>query len=147
LNKISFLFLLFFLSSCGVLEKKPQDPTLDFLQRPLTLEESNKLTDEVGGNFLYGQGFGEALVNIGGIVIWPPYAIYVLGNSAISLSGYNRLHVTNLLPEPIKDSYNTGYDFITSGPGRLAASIGEQEYRNQDVIKKRYRKILEKKND
>ncbi len=114
------------------------------MKRPLTPEESNELAGEVGGNWLYGQGFGEALVSIGGIVLFPPYAIYLLGNGAISLSGYEPLYVTNLLPEAPRDGYNQFYDTVTSGPGRLSASFARKEYRTQEVIKERYKKILTK---
>ena len=138
------ILIIFCFSGCGVLKEKPADPTLDFLNRPLTQEESEKLASEVGGNFIYGQGLGEALLNIGGIVLWPPYAIYVLGNGAISLSGYEPLHVTNLLPENAKDSYDTGYNAVTSAPGRLSAAVSQEEFRNQEVIKKRYKDILSK---
>jgi hypothetical protein len=142
-----YILIIISLSGCGVLKEKPADPTLDFLKRPLTQEESEKLASEVGGNFIYGQGLGEALLNIGGIILWPPYAVYVLGNGAISLSGYEPLYVTNLLPETAKDSYDTGYVAVTSAPGKLSAAISQEEFRNQEVIKKRYKDILSQSED
>ena len=138
------VIVVFFVCGCGVLQEKPADPTLDFMKRPLTPQESEQLAGEVGGNFLYGQGFGEALISLGGIILWPPYALYALGNAGISLAGYQPLYVTNLLPEPVKSSYDTGYDVVSSGPGRFSAAIGKEEFRNQDVIRKRYRDLLEK---
>lgn len=134
-------------TGCSLLKEKEPDPTLDFMKRPLTPNETNELAGEVGGNWLYGQGFGEAVTAVGGVVLFPPYAIYLLGNGIISLSGYEPLYVTNLLPEEPRDGYNQFYDTVTSGPGRLSAGIAGEEYRNQEIIKERYKKILAKNDE
>jgi hypothetical protein len=136
------LVSILFLTSCGVLKKKEPDPTLDFLKKPLTQEQSQKLTGEVGGNFLYGQGFGDFLINIGGILITPWYALYVLGNAAISVADYEPLYITNLLPNKTKSGYDAVYKTVASGPGRGAALIGNEPYRTEEIIKERYRKLL-----
>lgn len=130
-------------SGCSLLEKKKEpDETLQFVGRELTAEEQKKLAGEVGGNFIYGQGLGDALISIGGIVLFPPYAIYVLGNGAISLAGYEPLYVTKLLPDKAEEGYNAGYSTVASGPGRLGAAIAGEEYRTTEVIRERYKKLL-----
>lgn len=134
------------LSGCSLLKEKEPDPALDFMKRPLTPEENQELTSEVGSNWLYGQGFGETAVAVGGIVLFPPYALYVLGNGALSLSGYEPLYVTNLLPEKPREEYNNVYSGVTSGPGRLSAAIAGEEYRTTDVVRERYKKILDGNN-
>lgn len=136
------IFLL--ITGCGVLTPKEPDPDLDFIGKHLTSEQSNNLAKEVAGNFFYGQGFGQAIVNVTTIIFWPPYAIYILGNGVISLSGYEPLLVTNLLPQNIKDSYDTGYDTVTSVPGRITAAIAGQRFRTKSVIKDRQKKLLKK---
>jgi hypothetical protein len=130
------------LTGCGVLKKKEPDPTLDFMKQPLTQEQSQQLAGEVGGNFLYGQGFGDLLINVGGILVTPWYALYVLGNGALSVADYEPLYVTNLLPKETKAGYDTVYTSIASGPGRGAAYIAAEPYRTEEIIKERYRTLL-----
>ena len=143
-RRIGIIFAVCTMAGCGILKKKEPDPTFAFISRPLTPRQSEKLTNEVGGNFLYGQGFGELLLNIGGILITPWYAVYVLGNGIISLAGYEPPYVTKLLPPKTESGYNEFYDGVTSGPGRVAGAIAGQKYRTPEVIKERYQRILEK---
>lgn len=139
---IPLVLLVSVLSGCGVLKKKEPDPTLDFMKQPLTQEQSQQLAGEVGGNFLYGQGFGDLLINVGGILVTPWYALYVLGNGALSVADYEPLYVTNLLPKQTKAGYDTVYTTIASGPGRGAAYIASEPYRTEEIIKERYLTLL-----
>lgn len=145
LFSIYVLLLILIVAPCGcsILKEKEPDPTLDFLKRPITKEESGKLANEAGSNWLYGQGFGESVVALGGIILFPPYALYVLGNGAVSLSGYEPLYVTNLLPDKAKAGYNEFYDGVTSGPGRFSAAVAGEEYRTMGVVRERYQKLLQ----
>ena len=139
---VPLVLLILMLTGCGVLKKKEPDPTLDFMKQPLTQEQSQQLAGEVGGNFLYGQGFGDLLINVGGILVTPWYALYVLGNGALSVADYEPLYVTNLLPKETKAGYDTVYTSIASGPGRGAAYIAAEPYRTEEIIKERYRTLL-----
>ena len=129
---------------CGILQKKVDDPSIDFSKKTLTPKQSNELAAQVAGNFFYGQGFGDAIINIGGIIITPWYAIYALGNAVISLSGYEPLYVTNLLPKETKSGYDAVYNGVASVPGRGTALVARQQYRTDEIIKERFRKFLEK---
>ena len=118
----------------------------------MLLREFEKITDkntpaiakEAGGNWLYGQGVGETAVAAGGIFVFPPYALYLLGNAALSYSGYEPLYVSNALPEDAKASWNQTYETVTSAPGKLNAAIAGEEFRSQDLIKERYQSLAAK---
>ena len=144
LKSLLIVSLLFTSSACGVLTEKKPDPTLDFSQVQLTPHESGQLASEAASNFFYGQGLGEAILNIGGIILTPWYAIYVVGNGIISVAGYEPPYVTNLLPNETKAEYDSGYNFVTSGPGRATSLVAGTPYRDEETIKNRYRKIIAK---
>ena len=111
---------------------------------PLEPEETKTLLKEVGNNWLYGHGLGSTVLNVGAITIFPPYAVYIVGNTLISAAGYQPLEVTSLLPEEEKKDWDSLYDTFTSGPGRVAAAIGEKEFRTREVAKARIAQVVSK---
>ena len=141
---ITLVLSFMLVQGCSLLKEKEPDPALDFVNKKLSPDETKELAKEAGSNWLYGQGFGQGAVAVGGIVLFPPYALYVLGNGALSLAGYQPLEVTSLLPKETKSEYDSVYDGVTSGPGRLSAAVAGEEYRNTEVIRERYKKLLEK---
>jgi len=134
------------LPACSVLEKE-EDPQMKLasqsIQKPLPPEKTKELLEKVGGNFVYGQGLGETALTVGTIFAFPPYAIYVLGNGALSVAGYKPLHITNALPDDARDGWNNVYDSITGAPGHLSAAVAGKEYRQKEVIEEDYRKFME----
>lgn len=126
------------LSACSVLEKE-EDPQTELakkaIEKPLPPEKTKELMSKVGSNWLYGQGVGETALTVGTIFAFPPYAIYVLGNGALSLSGYKPLHVTDALPDDARDGWNSVYDGVTGAPGHVTAAVAEREYREPEVVK------------
>lgn len=134
------------LLGCGLLQEKPASEDdieiVELTKKPLPPEKSEKLLKEVGSNWLYGQGVGETALNVGTSVIFPPYAIYYLGNMAISASGYEPLYVTNALPEEHKEAYDGAYGSVTGAPGKFAAAIAGEEYRTQAAAKESIKKVL-----
>ncbi len=145
LFRISFCFAVSafvatFMSGCFLLTPKEEpDPKLALTARtkPLSPEESQELLGEVGDNFIYGQGVGEAALNVGAVAAFPPYAIVVIGNTALSLSGYEKIGVSTALPEEERSWWSDAYDGVLSGPGRLVAAIAGEEYRTKEVAKQR----------
>lgn len=141
LRLIVALTILFEISGCGILKKKEEAPNSPSLQavasKPLPPEQAQSVMSEAGQNWLYGQGFGATAVNVGGIVLFPPYAVYVLGNALIGAAGYEELYVTKLLPKEDEDHYNAFYGSVVSVPGRVAASMAGKEYRTPEVAKER----------
>ena len=114
------------------------------ISEPLTPENTNQLLNEVGSNWLYGQGMGETAATVGTIVIFPPYALWVIGNAALQLSGEEPIEVSKMLPEESGKVWRTTYDEITSVPGRTTAAVSGEEYRTQEVARDHIEAVLDK---
>lgn len=142
--KCFFIVYFCFFSACGVIKERPESKPSEIaaLQKPLPPEKAKEVLNEVGGNFAYGPGLGDAAVNIGTVVAFPPYAIYLLGNGILSLSGYEPVTVSSMLPEETGKAWSDGYDTIVSGPGRFVAAATGHEYRTSDVGAARLQKVL-----
>jgi hypothetical protein len=85
---------------------------------------------------------GDAAVNLGAVIVFPPYLIYLIGNTALSLSGYEPVTVSSLLPEEEGKAWSNGYDRVVSGPGRVVAATAGREYRSREVGDERLRVLL-----
>lgn len=114
------------------------------MNEPLSPENTNELLNEVGSNWLFGQGMGETAATIGTIVVFPPYALWVLGNAALQLSGEEPIEVSRILPEESGKVWRTTYDEITSVPGRTTAAVAGETYRSQEVARDRIEAVLDK---
>lgn len=133
---------MFLLSGCGIIRELPEDEQLGKqLQNPPPSEEEAKAQlDEVGSNFVYGSGLGEAMINVGGIIAFPPYGIYVLGDALANLSGYD-IKPSAALPEEEQDAWDELYADVASGPGRVTAAMAGTEYRSAEVVKERKKEM------
>lgn len=131
-------------SACGVIKEKPKDQPSDFAfaGKEMSPEQANAVLGEVGSNFAYGPGLGDTAVSIGTAVIFPPYIIYLLGNTALSLSGYEPVTVSSMLPEEEGRAWSNGYDTLVSGPGRMVAAVAGHEYRSREVAQEKLRMAL-----
>ena len=86
-----------------------------------------------GENWLYGQGFGNTLLNLGTVVIFPPYALYLVGNAGLALAGFEPIYVTDALPDTPREEILSVYGHLASIPGAVAAKIaGREEATLQD---------------
>lgn len=124
------------LSGCGLMVKKPSDQTPVITRikpEALNKEERDELLREVGGNYVYGQGLGKTMLNVGSVVLFPPYAAYLLGNTVLEYSGYEPMEISSALPDTGRESWKQMYETVTSAPGRVVAAVAGEEYRN-DVI-------------
>ena len=118
----------------------PNDPlalSKKLAQKNLPPEKAKEVLSEVGDGWLYGQGFGATALNLGTIIVFPPYALYVLGNVALSMTGHETMSPTKLLPDDNKKEVDKFYDNLTSAPGRVAAAFAGKEFRTQDSISER----------
>ena len=134
------------LVGCGVIKEKPkaQQDELSAVSQPMSTEQAKQVLGEVGGNFAYGPGIGDAAVNLGAVIVFPPYILYLLGNTALSLTGYEPVTVSSLLPEEQGKAWSNGYDTVVSGPGRVVAAAAGREYRSREVGEERLRMVLAK---
>jgi len=129
---------------CGVIKEKPKSDIdgVSAMAQPMSPDQAKAVLGEVGSNFVYGPGLGDAAVNLGAVIVFPPYLLYLLGNTALSLSGYQPVTVSSLLPQEQGEAWSNGYDTVVSGPGRFVAAAAGREYRSQDVADARLRKVL-----
>ena len=81
--------------------------------------------------WLYGPGMGRTILNVGTTIIFPPYALYLITNAGLSVSGYETIKPTEILPEGPKAVVNEAYNDITSVPGRLSAFLSSKDYIEQ----------------
>jgi hypothetical protein len=134
------------LTGCGVIKERPksEQTELSAVSQPMSSEKAKAVLGEVGSNFAYGPGIGDAAVNLGAVIVFPPYILYLLGNTALSLTGYEPVTVSSLLPEEQGKAWSDGYDTIVSGPGRMVAAAAGREYRSREVGDERLRMVLSK---
>jgi hypothetical protein len=84
--------------------------------------------EDLGNRWLYGPGLGRTAANVGTTVLFPPFALYILGNAGLQLAGYDPIYATDALPETPRETVLSFYDGITSVPGRVAALIAGRPY-------------------
>jgi len=134
---------------CGVIREKPEsEPSnLDLIGKPMPPEKAKEVLSEVGKNFAHGPGLGDTALNIGTAVVFPPYAIYLLGNAVLSLSGYEPVTVSSLLPPEDGKAWSESYDSIVSGPGKVIAAMSGHEYRSREVGNAKMREVLDSLNE
>jgi hypothetical protein len=94
-------------------------------------EEAGEQLQLAGRNWLYGNGFGKTVINVGTVVLFPPYALYLLGNAGLALAGYETLSISDALPDRERGYVQKAYNGITSVPGRLSAVLANEEYRGK----------------
>ena len=153
--------VLLFLSACsaGALEDSPPEaraasanvldpvqPTEISFDKPLSIpdlatgkvapptgEQFSEQLSNSGHKWFYGGGIGRTIANVGTVVVFPPYALYLLGNAGLALAGYSPLYVSDLLPEQPREYVLGAYDGVTSVPGRLNALIAGESFQEQEV--------------
>lgn len=103
----------------------------------MTSEQAKDVLGIVGGNFAYGSGLGDVALNVGTAVVFPPYALYLLGNAVLSVSGYEPVTISSLLPEEDGKQWSETYNTFVSGPGRVVAAMSGHEYRSPEVAEQR----------
>jgi hypothetical protein len=132
-------------SGCGIIRKKPdtRPDEFDLVGKPIPPEEAGWVLNELGNNFAYGPGIGETALNIGTSVLFPPYALVLVGNAVLSLSGYEPVGVSSFLPEDAGDAWSGGYDEVVSAPGRVVAAVAGKEFRSRKVAREKLRHVLD----
>jgi hypothetical protein len=100
-------------------------------------EEEPPTADEIkdiSHRWFFGQGVGETIVNVGTVVVFPYYAIYLVGNAGAELMGYERLSLLGSIPDPVREPATVVYDGVTSAPGLVNSAVfGESFYSASDV--------------
>lgn len=107
-------------------------------------EQAEEVLETWGESWLYGPGLGEAALNVGASLLFPPYALYLLGNSALALSGFEPLYLSDALPELDREAWRSFHDEVSSGPGRVAAAVAGKEYVTRERARANLKQVLDK---
>ncbi len=99
--------------------------------RPPSQEEFGQQLGQATRKWFYGGGIGRTELNIGAIILFPPYILYLLGNASLALAGYEPLYITNLLPEVPRGYVLFVYNGVTFVPGRLNALVAGEEFQGE----------------
>lgn len=83
----------------------------------------------------YGDGVGKTATNVGTIIVFPPWALYLLTNAGISLAGYEPYYITDAFPPKTRLGVLGMYDNITSVPGRINAEIAGKPFYSSPSVK------------
>lgn len=133
------------LSGCsGVLKKRPpaKKTAVDLIGEPIPPEQAKNVLSELGKNYAYGTGIGDTALNVGAVVAFPPYAIYLVGNAVLALTGYETITPSTLLPKKAGKAWGKTYDTIASGPGRVVAAMAGHEFRSEAVKEQKLQRIF-----
>ena len=95
---------------------------------PPTPEEANRKLAQFGHDWFYGGGLGRTTLNVGAVVLFPPYALYLVGNACLQLADKDPIYVTDALPEKPREGVLRVYDEFTSVPGRITAGVSGEEF-------------------
>ena len=110
--------------------------------QPLSPEDTKGLLKDAAGNWFYGHGVGNTMVQAGTVAAFPPYLLVVLGNAALSLGGYEPVGISTILPPERREGWLSFYDEVTSGPGRLTAAVAGKEFITRERAKERLQQHL-----
>jgi hypothetical protein len=145
-STITRIAMIVVLSGCGLFRERPvEEPSpFDLVGKEMPPEQAKAVLSEVGQNFAYGSGLGDTALAVGTVVVFPPYAIYLLGNAVLSLSGYEPVTVSSLLPEEQGKAWSSAYESVVSGPGKVVAAMAGHEYRSKEVADEKLRTVIER---
>jgi hypothetical protein len=129
-------------ASCTYSTGSPASPSPLGGPKPLGLHQSRELVGEMTANWFYGQGLGDTAVKAGAVVAFPPFAILLLGNAALNLSGYGSVGVSKVLPSEAGQVWRSFYDTVTSAPGHFTAALSGREFRREEISAEKTAKYL-----
>ena len=131
-------------AGCSLLkEKDPSDvDEYSFATKPIPADKAGEAVGTVAHDWFYGQGLGDTAITAGTVLIFPPYLAVVLGNAALSITGYEPITMSRILPGDAGKGWDNAYNAIASSPGHLTAAVAGKEYRTDSVIKDDMRKLL-----
>lgn len=122
--------------------------TLERVQKiaaePLSPKETGEVVDTALTNFFYGPGLGETALDVTGAMLFPPYAMVLIGQTLVRLAGYESPRFIEIFPDQQQHAYDVTMDAVYSGPGRLVAAAAGEEYRTRSRVRSRWVETVEK---
>ncbi|HMO17875.1 MAG TPA: hypothetical protein PKA63_06730 [Oligoflexia bacterium] len=104
-------------------------PSMNEVREVVKNGEADKHLSAMGDWWLYGPGMGYAMLNLGTVLLFPPYALYLLGNAALSISGNEPVRLIDVIPENGGREVVEGVlDEVCSVPGKLNAAIAGRDF-------------------
>ena len=141
--RLVLVLLAVFFSACSARQESSEQ--VDFqqiTQNPLSPEETKQMMQEVAGNWFYGQGVGDTAVKAGTAIAFPPYALVLIGNAVASLSGYEPVGITDVIPGQAGAEVENTYNSVTSVPGQVTSAAAGEHFRDRHTIRKNMRRYL-----
>jgi hypothetical protein len=103
-------------------------PSMEEITRAVKNDTASQQMAGMGEWWLFGPGLGHSILNIGTAVVFPPYALYLLGNAGLALAGKEPLRIIDILPETPRGIVSQSIDEVCSVPGRLNAAVARRPY-------------------
>jgi hypothetical protein len=127
---------------------EPPVLTLERVQKiaaePLSPQETGEVVDTALTNFFYGPGLGETALDVTGVMLFPPYAMVLIGQTLVRLAGYESPRFIEMFPEEQQHAYDATMDTVYSGPGRLVSAAAGEEYRTRSGVRSRWVETVKK---
>ncbi len=80
---------------------------------------------------------------MGAVVAFPPFAVYLVGNSLLEMGGYEPIEVTDALGEEGSAKWDEAYETVASGPGKVTAAVAGEEFRTKEAIEQDMKVFME----
>jgi len=100
--------------------------------KPPTADELQEGLSEFGHRWFFGPGFGRTAVNVGTAVVFPPYALYLVGQAVTRMAGYEPYTISDAIPEPLHSPSMVVYEGVTDAPGLLNSFLFGEQFQGED---------------
>lgn len=141
---LTFIFI-FLLSACASKRESAAPNTYQFSEppsisdlatgkvKPPTGEELQEGLANAGHNWFFGSGLGVTAANIGTVVVFPPYGLYLIGQAATRMAGYEPYTISDAIPEPIYQPVNVVYEGVTNAPGLMNSWVFGEQFKGKST--------------
>jgi hypothetical protein len=96
---------------------------------PPNPDEAQELLEQEGAEWFYGRGLGATLLNVGAIIIFPPYGLYLLFNAGMKMAGEEPVYISDALPGEARERVAAVYDEVVGVPGKITSTLANEEFR------------------
>ncbi len=94
-------------------------------------KETQMALKKAGKAWFFGRGLGKTAINITGIVLFPPYGLYLLGNAGLELAGVGGVYPSQVLPDGPRKHVEDFYGSVCDIPGLITSSVAGVEFQKE----------------